>query len=89
MQFKTSSLLLWVAVIVVAGFAVYKWVIQPRMQRQVMEQAIEKGCEDVVKRFDEQKEEIVEDLAKLLEKMDGIDEEETELRKELGAEEGK
>src|SRR5437879_4588841 len=83
MQSKNSSLLLWVVVIVVAGFALYRFVIKPKMERRAFEQAIEKGCEDVAKKFDEQKEEIAQDLAQLLEKMDDIDEEEGKLRADI------
>lgn len=83
MQSRTSSMLLWVAVVAVAGFAFYRFVLQPKMERRAIEQALEKGCEDVVKRFEEEKDEIAQDLAKLLEKMDDIDEEEGELRSDI------
>jgi len=58
------STLLLIAVIIVAGYAVYRFVYKPMMDKRTMNQALEKGCEAVAQKLEEQKEEIAEDLEK-------------------------
>lgn len=58
------------ALILALGYAMYRWVIKPFMDKRVMEQAMEKGCDAVIEKFQEKREEMAEDLAKLLEKIE-------------------
>jgi hypothetical protein len=64
------STLLLIVVIAAAAYAGYRWVYQPMIAKQTMEQAMEKGCEAVAQQFEGQKEEITEDLMKFLENIE-------------------
>lgn len=70
MKRSPLSILLFLLVIVVGGYAAYRYMVKPWLEKRALEKAIEKGCEDVLHKFDEQKEEIVDDLAKLIEKIE-------------------
>lgn len=65
------------------GFLVYHFVLKPIMQRRAVEQALNEGCEAMAQKFDEEKEEIIEDLSAILSKMDDLDKDEAELREQI------
>ena len=83
MKKSPISLLLLLAVFVAGGYVVYYYAVKPWLDKRAINKAVEKGCEEMVKRFDEQKEEIAEDLAALLEKIDSIDEQDDMVRKDI------
>lgn len=63
------STVFFVAIIVLASYAVYYWIIEPMRAKRAMEKAMEKGCEAVAQKFESEKDEIVRDLANLIEKI--------------------
>jgi hypothetical protein len=70
MKRSPISILLVVAVLAAIGYGAYYYGIRPWMERRAIEKAVEKGCQEVVQKFDEHKDEIVEDLTKLIEKIE-------------------
>ena len=70
MKKSPLSILLLVLVIVAGGYAAYRYILLPWIEKRAIEKAVERGCENVVRKFDEHKDEIVDDLAKLIEKIE-------------------
>ena len=75
MKKSPVSMLLLLALLVIGGYVTYRYVIQPWMKKRIIEKAVEEGCADVVKKFEKQKQEIAEDLAKLIDKITDSEEE--------------
>lgn len=70
MKKSFTSVVLLVVILAVGGYVTYRYAIKPWLEKRELEKAIDKGCEEVVKKFEAEKEQIAEDLAQLLEKME-------------------
>jgi DNA-binding transcriptional MerR regulator len=72
---KSKSMLFWSIVLVAivgAGYFSYQFA-RRKSQQYAMKQAVELGCADLARQFEEQQDEIAEDIAQLLEKIQDID----------------
>jgi hypothetical protein len=82
MQKKSFSWLLLV-VAGVGGFLVYRYAIKPAMQHKGLERSMDQGSEAMAQEFNEQKEEIAEDLSAILSKMEELEADEAALRDQV------
>ena len=84
---STIVLLLIFTALCIGGYYGYQ-LLQRELKKRAFKRAIEEGCELVIKKYEEEQDEIAQDVARLMEQMEELDDEEVadelaEIRDEL------
>ena len=80
---KRSWTWLLVVIAVVGGTLVYRYALKPAKHKKGLEMAMDENCEAMAQKFNEEKEEIAQDLSEILDKMDDLDKDEAALRDQI------